>query len=357
MKRDRVKMLRLYFRVILSFFLIFLFVLLAWIPIAQAAERVLLKMGVTSATSGSFVGPAAFARVVSKYAPGVELLPLESGATYDNLYRMQEGIFDMGAFFYDGVMECYNGWGMFKDKPWKKVRVIAQRTGVAVHVSIYVRKDSKITSFGDFVNSKLKLCPGIPGSGADQFMRKAIQALGAKVNLVPMAYSDAQKALRERRIDGVMKSATSLETFDSSMYEIHFTNPLTIVGFTEQEAKKITAVHGQYSMRFFAKGANKVDANAGNFWFYSPFSTYYGSAKIPEEIVYRMVKAAVSHADELLAADSTCARDPAGDLIKALAQAGFAKENMAPVHAGTVRYLQEKGQVVPDYLIPPEYKK
>jgi TRAP-type uncharacterized transport system substrate-binding protein len=70
-----------------------------------------------------------------------------------------------------------------------------------------------------------------------------------------------------------------------------------------------------------------------------------------------MVKAAVSHADELLAADSTCARDPAGDLIKALAQAGFAKENIAPVHAGTVRYLQEKGQVVPDYLIPPEYKK
>jgi TRAP-type uncharacterized transport system substrate-binding protein len=270
---------------------------------------------------------------------------------------MQEGIFDMGVFFYDGVMECYNGWGMFKGKPWKNVRVIAQRTGVMVHVSIYVRKESKIKGFGDFVDSKLKLCPGIPGSGADQFMRKAIQSLGAKVNVTPMAYSDAQKALRERRLDGVMKSATALETYDSSMYEVHLTNPLTIVGFTEEEAKKILSVHGQYSMRFYPRGANKVDPNAGNFWFYSPFSTYYGSNKIPEETVYRMVKAAVAHSNELLAADSTCAKDPAGDLIKYLKEAGFAKEHIAPVHAGTVRYLKEKRQEVPDYLIPPEYKK
>lgn len=357
MKSHRARIFGLSFVAILAFILNFLFPPSGRGPAALAADRVLLKMGVTSATSGSFVGPAAFARVVSKYAPGVELLPLESGATYDNLYRMQEGIFDMGVFFYDGVMECYNGWGMFKGKPWKNVRVIAQRTGMAVHVSIYVRKESKIKSFGDFVNSKLKLCPGIPGSGADQFMRKAIQALGAKVNVVPMAYSDAQKALRERRIDGVMKSATSLEVFDSSMYEVHLTNPLTIVGFTEQEAKMITSVHGQYSMRFYPKGANKVDPNAGNYWFYSPFSTYYGSSKIPEEIVYRMVKAAVSHSNELLAADSTCAKDPAGDLITYLKEAGFAKEHIAPVHAGTVRYLKEKGQEVPDYLIPPEYKK
>ncbi|OGP99331.1 MAG: hypothetical protein A2Z51_03160 [Deltaproteobacteria bacterium RBG_19FT_COMBO_52_11] len=357
MKRARAKIFGLAVTAFFGFFLHFLLLPSGGIPVAQAADRVLLKMGVTSATSGSFVGPAAFARVVSKYAPGIELLPLESGATYDNLYRMQENIFDMGVFFYDGVMECYNGWGMFKDKPWKKVRVIAQRTGAAVNVSIYVRKDSKIKGFADFINTKLKLCPGIPGSGADQFMRKAIQALGVKVNVVPMAYSDAQKALRERRLDGLMKSATSLETFDSSMYEVHLTNPLTIVGFTEQEAKKIASVHGQYSIRFFPKGANKVDPQAGDFWFYSPFSTYYGSTKIPEEIVYRMVKAAVSHSNELLAADSTCAKDPAGDLIKYLKEANFAKEHIAPVHAGTVRYLKEKGQEVPDYLIPPEYKK
>jgi TRAP transporter TAXI family solute receptor len=357
MKSRRGMIFGLSFAAVLALILNFLFLPSGRAPAALAAERVLLKMGVTSATSGSFVGPAAFARVVSKYAPGVELLPLESGATYDNLYRMQEGIFDMGVFFYDGVMECYNGWGIFQGKPWKEVRVIAQRTGVAVHVSIYVRKESKIKGFGDFVNSKLKLCPGIPGSGADQFMRKAIQALGAKVNLVPMAYSDAQKALREGRIDGVMKSATSLEVFDSSMYEVHLTNPLTIVGFTEQEAKKILSVHGQYSMKLYPKGVNKVDPNAGDFWYYSPFSTYYGSKRIPEEIVYRMVKAAVAHVNELLAADSTCARDPAGDLIKHLKEAGFAKENIAPVHAGTVRYLKEKGQEVPDYLIAPEYKK
>ncbi|MBM4330581.1 MAG: TAXI family TRAP transporter solute-binding subunit [Deltaproteobacteria bacterium] len=324
---------------------------------AQAAERVLLKMGVTSSTSGSFVGPAAFARVVSKYAPGVEVLPLESGATYDNLYRMREGIFDMGVFFYDGVMECYNGWGIFKGKPWKDVRVIAMRTGMAIHVSIYVRKGSKIKSFADFIGTDLKLCPGIPGSGADQFLRNAIHALGVKVNIVPMAYSDAVKALRERRVDGVLKSSTSFEAFDSSMYEVHLTIPLTIVSFTEQEAKKINSVHGQYSMRYYPKGVNKEDPSAGDFWVYSPFSTYYGSNKIPEDIVYRMIKAASSNVKDLLAADSTSAKDPAGDLLKTLVEAGYAKDKIAPVHAGTVRYLKEKGLDVPDYLIPPEYKK
>lgn len=327
------------------------------IPHAQAAEKVLLKMGVTSSTSGSFVGPAAFARVVSKYSEGVEVLPLESGATYDNLYRMRENIFDMGAFFYDGVMECYNGWGIFKGKPWKDVRVIALRTGKAIHVSIYVRKGSKIKSFADFIGTDLKLCPGIPGSGAEQFLRNAIQALGVKVNIVPMAYTDAVKALRERRVDGVLKSATAFEVYDSSMHEVHLTNPLTIVSFSEQEAKKITSVHGQYSMVYYPKGVNREDPHAGDFWVYSPFSTYYGSKKIPEDVVYRMMKAACSHVKDLLAADSTSAKDPAGDLVKTLVEAGYAKDKVTPVHAGTVRYLKEKGVEVPDYLIPPEYKK
>lgn len=324
---------------------------------ANAAEKILLKMGVTSATSGSFVGPAAFARVVSKYAQGIELIPLESGATYDNLYRMREGIFDMGVFFVDGVMECFNGWGVFKGKPWKDLRIIAQRTGKIVHVSIYVLKDSKIKAFSDFVNSKFKLCPGIPGSGADIFMRNAVKALEAKINITPMAYSDAIKALREGRIHGIMKAATALENFDSAMYEVHLTKPVTIVGFSEQEAKKITSLHGQYCMRYFPKGANKIDPTAGDFWFYAPFSTYYGTKHIAEDVVYRMVKAAVSHSDELLAADSTVAKDPAGDLVKFLIESGFEKDKIVPIHAGTVKYLIEKGVSVPDFLIPPEFKK
>jgi TRAP-type uncharacterized transport system substrate-binding protein len=183
--------------------LLFVLSLPADIQNVYAAEKVFLKMGVTSSTSGSFVGPAAFARVITKYTPGVELLPLESGATYDNLYRMKENIFDMGAFFFDGVMECYNGWGIFKGKSWKDVRVMLMRTGVPIHVSIYVRKGSKIKGFADFVGTDLKLCPGIPGSGAEQFLRNAVQALGVKVNIVPMGYTDAIKGMRERRVEGV----------------------------------------------------------------------------------------------------------------------------------------------------------
>ena len=328
-------------------------------PAAPApAEKVILKMGVTSATSGSFIGPAAFARVVTKYAPGIEIVALESGATYDNLFRIREGIFDMGAFYYDAAAEAYLGKGMFDGEPFKEVRVLMQRTAKTVYNHIYVRKDSGIKSFSDFVGTGKKLCPGIPGSGTERFIRRAVEALGADVDIWPASYSDATKALREGRIEGIVKATTGPEIYDSSMVEVNLTTPLTIVGFSEEEIDKIRVSWAQYGFNYYPKGTNKVDPEAGDYYTFSPFSTYYGSTRIPEEIVYRIIKAASEHTDDLLAADPTSAWEhPVADLIKFIEGAGFKAGKAALLHAGTVRYAKEKGIEVPDFLIPPEYKK
>jgi len=291
-------------------------------PAAPApAEKVILKMGVTSATSGSFIGPAAFARVVTKYAPGIEIVALESGATYDNLFRIREGIFDMGAFYYDAAAEAYLGKGMFDGEPFKEVRVLMQRTAKTVY-------------------------------------NHTVEALGTDVDIWPASYSDATKALREGRIEGIVKATTGPEIYDSSMVEVNLTTPLTIVGFSEEEIDKIRVSWAQYGFNYYPKGTNKVDPEAGDYYTFSPFSTYYGSTRIPEEIVYRIIKAASEHTDDLLAADPTSAWEhPVADLIKFIEGAGFKAGKAALLHAGTVRYAKEKGIEVPDFLIPPEYKK
>lgn len=328
-------------------------------PAAPApAEKVILKMGVTSATSGSFIGPAAFARVVTKYAPGVEIVALESGATYDNLFRIKEGVFDMGVFYYDAATEAYLGKGLFEGAPFKEVRVIMQRTGKTVCNHIYVGKDSGIKGFSDFIGTGLKLCPGIPGSGTERFVRRAVEALGVDVDVWPASYSDAIKALREGRVHGICKSSTGMDAFDSSMVEVNLTFPLTIVGYSEEETNKILASWPQYAMAFYPTGVNAVVPEAGGYWIHSPFSTYYASTRVPEEIVYRIIKAASEHTDDLLAADPTSAWEhPVADLFEFIEAAGFKAGKAALVHAGTVRYAKEKGIEVPDFLIPPEYKK
>ena len=328
-------------------------------PAAPApAEKVILKMGVTSATSGSFIGPAAFARVVTKYAPGVEIVALESGATYDNLFRMKEGIFDMGVFYYDAATEAYLGKGMFDGEPFKEVRIIMQRTAKTVYCHIYVTKDSGITSFSDFVGTGLKLCPGIPGSGTERFIRRAVEALGVDVDIWPASYSDATKALREGRLEGIVKATTGPEIYDSSMVEVNLTTPLTIVGFSEEEINKIGVSWPQYGFSYYPKGTNKVDPEAGDYYAFSPFSTYYITTRVPGEIVYRIIKAASEHTDDLLAADPTSAWEhPVADLITFIEEAGFKAGGAALLHVGTVRYAKEKGIEVPDFLIPPEYKK
>lgn len=327
-------------------------------PAPAPAERVILKMGVTSATSGSFIGPAAFARVVTKYAPGVEIVALESGATYDNLFRMKEGIFDMGVFYYDAATEAYLGKGMFDGKPFKEVRIIMQRTAKTVYCHIYVTKDSGITSFSDFVGTGKKLCPGIPGSGTERFIRRAVEALGVDVDIWPASYSDATKALREGRIEGIVKATTGPEIYDSSMVEVNLTTPLTIVGFSEAEINKVGVSWPQYGFSYYPKGTNKVDPEAGDYYAFSPFSTYYITTRVPEEVVYRIIKAASEHTDDLLAADPTSAWEhPVADLITFIEEAGFKAGGAALLHVGTIRYAKEKGIEVPDFLIPPEYKK
>ena len=76
------------------------------------------------------------------------------------------------------------------------------------------------------------------------------------------------------------------------------------------------------------------------------------SSRLPEDVVYRIVKAYVEGFDEVAAAyPAILGWDPVADYFRLVVPGGE-----VPAHAGLIRYAKEIGIEVEERFIPPEYK-
>ena len=88
-------------------------------------------------------------------------------------------------------------------------------------------------------------------------------------------------------------------------------------------------------------------------WTYSIVACVATNNKLPEDVVYRMLKAIFANSNKIKAgwkAFPSDVRDNFGNWCN------YRKDFM-PAHAGAVKFYKEQGIDVPNYLIPPEYNK
>ena len=152
-------------------------------------------------------------------------------------------------------------------------------------------------------------------------------------------------------LTGLLKGSPH-DRFDTAMLAVHFGTPLTVIGFSAEEAAKLTAQDPMNTFTTTPKGGIREIADAGPFHELSSAVMVMTSSRLSQDAGYRIMKAVYQGWAEINEAyPPTKGLDPITDAFKQTPDVAGIQ-----FHAGVIQLAKEKGLDVPARLIPAEYK-
>ena len=293
-----------------------------------------LLIGSTSSSSSHYGYFVAVSQIVNQKVPNVNTSVVETGATLDNLRRMDRKQVDLGLVTTNVMHNAATGTGDFAGKPLNArllwVYSIAPQ-------NVVVRADSNIKSLAD-LNGK-RLNPGIKGSATEKTAESVFKVLTITPDYMRGSTGEAVAAIKDNRAVGYVKSGAGLQ-LDASSREIATFTPVNIIGLTPAQRQSLEKAMPELSI---------VDVPAVTGLNIPAFTTWgfgVGAAAGPEmseETAYQIVKAVME--DKEIQANAF-AEVKGVDLMEMTL-----KYATTPLHPGAVKYFRERGAQVPARLI------
>ncbi len=234
---------------------------------------------------------------------------------------------------------AYDGWtgaGWARGKQHQKVRALfAIPASYIQAVALASRTD--LNSIRDMEGKRVLL--QAPGASVDVVLRASFEALGIKtaenVYIGPVPAIDM---LKEGRLD---VHAVASPAFPSNYYvELQLTTDIKLLGIEDEDYNKILEKYPYFNKAAIPAGSYKNQEKDIQTFILSNF--FVVDKDLPEDMVYRLVKAVFENREEFVKADTFgSAVTPENALRVAI-----------PLHPGAIRYYQEIGLTVPERLIP-----
>lgn len=304
---------------------------------ALAASKKLLAMGTTQSSSSHYAYFVAVAKVINTNLPDVNITVVETGASVDNINRINKGELDLGMTTIHLQYQAYHGLGPWKGKPIKDQYVLWVYQPAPQN--FVVREDSGVKSVYDLAGKPFN--PGMRGSATEKTVEAILDALGVTPKYYRGGTEDAVAAIKDKRIVGYVKSGAGLNSLDASTLDIATFTSIRLLGFTAEDINKVQAKYPYLSPITVPKGIYKEIPS------YQTFAMLIGAVvkkNLPEEFVYRMVKAVWEGFDEQVAAFPS---------VKGINLPKLTLETCTvPLHPGAIKYYRELGLKVPGNLIP-----
>ena len=196
-------------------------VLCCSISIASAQQKLLI--GSTSSSSSQYGYFVAVSQLINSKAAGIETAVVETGATVDNLRRLQRKQIDLGLVTTNTGYQAYAGTGTFKDKP---VDVRLLWVYAAAPQNVIVRKDSGVKALAELAGKKFN--PGLRGSATEKTSEAVFNLLGIKIDPVRGSTSDIVDAIKDNRAIGYVKSGAG-NKLDGSSLDIGTFTPISVL--------------------------------------------------------------------------------------------------------------------------------
>jgi len=319
--------------------------MVAMLPLVEArAKTKYLSVGTCRPSSSQFGYVVGMAKAINKYAKDIKVTVVETGATVDNIKRMENKQVDFGLVTVGVTYQAYHGIGKKwknNSKPWLRMLWVYMR-GVDNYV---VREDSGVKKLSDLTGKKFN--PGFRGSATEATCEEIFDLLGIKPKYYRGGIADAVQAIKDKRIVGYLKTGAGLQ-LDASTKDIMSFTPIRILSFNKKQLelvkKKMPWVLIVHVPAGVVKGMEKMGA-------YTSWGMAIGFAApkdFPENYAYQIVKAIDKGIGFQKAGYPGCFDDIPKTTLS------LAK---TPLHPGAVRYYKERGLNIPDSLIPPEMKK
>jgi len=307
-------------------------------PVAQSYNY---TWGACSSSSGYYALNVAVSDVINKNVDNVSITVMETGGGAENLQFIAEGQVQFGQTAVPDIYLASHAMGAFEGtEPNENVRVL-----ISLLPNVYyfvVSEDSGINSLSDLHGKKFS--PGNTNSSSERLAYAVLNALDIEPNWFYASTSEAVDAMKDRRIDGFMKSASST-AMDSSIADVKTSIDCKILSFTEEEVAKILEAYPYYS---FEEVEGSVFGQEGKIYSMTSYYSYGVSKDVPEDVVYDIVKALCENQSYMESAYAgLIGFNPAE--ITATSTSGY-------LHPGVIKYLTELGYTINQDQIPPEIK-
>lgn len=301
---------------------------------APAGAKDKLLIGSTSASSSQYGYFVALSQLINSKVPNVESSVVETGATVDNLRRIERGQIDFGLVTTNVTYHAYAGEGAFEGRKIDNQLLFVYSPAPQ---NVVVRADSGVTSLADLEGKRFN--PGLKGSATEKTAEAVFKLLGIAPDWVRGSTTDMVNSIKDNRAIGYVKSGAG-NKLDGSSLDIATFTPVKVLGLNDEQKKLIRDKMPDIAV---------VDVPAGAADGIPAYSTWsFGlavtaSPKLPEETAYQIAKAVFEDKTVQVGALSSL---KGIDLV-----ALTLEQSTVPLHPGVVRYLEEKGHTVPDKLI------
>jgi TRAP transporter TAXI family solute receptor len=300
---------------------------------ASAAQQQFITIGTGGVTGVYYAVGGAICRLMNqdRKTTGIRCSTESTGGSVFNINAIKTGELDFGMAQSDVQYNAVEGEGQFKDGgPMKDLRAV-----FSVHpepFTVLARPDAGVTKFEDFKGKRFNV--GNPGSGTRASMEELLKQMGwtmADFSLASELKADEQgPALCDNKIDGFF--------YGVGHPSAAIQDPTTACGaklvpLTGKAVDELVKAHPYYAYATIPGGMYANNPNPTKT--YGVLATLVTSAKVPDDVVYALVKAVFDNFDEFKKLHPAFANLDAKNMIKD----GLS----APLHPGAVKYYKEKG--------------
>ena len=298
-----------------------------------AADQRFVTIGTGGVTGVYYPTGGAIARLVNKGKKehGIRASVESTGGSVYNLNAIASGELDMGVAQSDTQFYAYTGTDKFAaNGPNKDLRAV-----FSVHpepFTVVARLDSGIKNFMDLKGKRVNI--GDPGSGQRAIMDILMGKLGWKKEDFKLASelkpAEMSSALCDNKIDAFVYSVGHP---NGSIQEATTTCDAVLVTVDGPVVDALVKDNAYYRTAVIPGGMYRGnDADVKTF---GVGATFVSSAKVPEDVIYTVVKAVFENFDEFKKLHPAFANLKKEEMIKD----GLS----APLHDGAVKYYKEAG--------------
>jgi TRAP transporter TAXI family solute receptor len=301
--------------------------------VSQAQEQRFTTIGTGGVTGVYYAVGGAVCRLLNKdrKVHGIRCSVESTGGSAFNVNTIKAGELEFGMAQSDVHYNAVKGLGQFKDAgPYADLRSV-----YSVHpepFTVVARKELNASKFEDVKGKRVNV--GNPGSGTRASMDELLDALGWKISDFALASElkadEHGPALCDNKIDafyyGVGHPSANIQDPTTSC-------GARLVSISGSAVDKLLSVKPYYAKATIPGGmyANNPQPTET----YGVMATLVTSAKVPETVVYQLVKATFDNFEEFKKLHPAFAVLKPEEMLK--------NGLSAPLHAGAEKYYKEKG--------------
>jgi len=294
-----------------------------------------LSVATTVAGGPWYLLGGAWAKLVNAKVPGVDL-SVETGGTIPNVQSLQKETVDFGLSNPEIAYEGYMGTGWAKGVKYDKIRSL-----FPIHASetiIFCLEGSSINSVKDLTGKTVSFGP--PRSTSDIVARNVTAVLDVKPKIRGMSFQSTIDGM----VDGLVEAAIlNLAHPAAPVLTLQTTKKLKFIRFTEEDFARILKAYPMYRTVTMAQGIYN-EFPKGGYKTLQIGTAVLTHKDLPEDLVYKVVKATFENVDMLKAAMASATYTVPENL----------KYLVLPLHPGAIKYYKERKFEIPSNLLPPQ---